>query len=346
MASKMESALGLSVAGPDLLDSVAAPMPIRFACDCGRMLTVPDHRAGTQVRCWQCKQVVAAPGLAPPPLVQISVAATPQTCDANKFPPSPTPTAHSLAAATPPAVAQSPLNVPPAIPLRLPPPIPAPAPASPQSLEQHEPPRIVPAIPSPPADRPPEREIDSPQAGWRASGIGKGRTASPRPLSGSLLADHRSQVSAARFVAVMLLTAAWIGAAPAVLFLVQQSSSVEFDRAGLWLYLSLAASVLQAAYSAYLWQLPDRASSAAVAGICLAFTAVYTALAAAFALAANGLAAQWLGLAPSLHGKAAPWCILMLCLMSLVAYAAGRTSMRRKSLSAAPRVRPGLASRH
>jgi hypothetical protein len=98
--------------------------------------------------------------------------------------------------------------------------------------------------------------------------------------------------------------------------------------AGLWVFLALAAALIQAAYAAYLWQLPDWGATASVAFMSLAFTAIYAALAAAFLLSRDGLAMRWMGIAPDLAGKSAPWCLIMLCLTALAAYSAGRISLK------------------
>lgn len=41
--------------------SVRCPMPIQFACKCGRSLSVPDNLAGKAVKCPQCKQPLRVP---------------------------------------------------------------------------------------------------------------------------------------------------------------------------------------------------------------------------------------------------------------------------------------------
>lgn len=40
-------------------------MPLKVACSCGRVLVVPDQRAGTVVRCPKCQEPVQIPGAAP-----------------------------------------------------------------------------------------------------------------------------------------------------------------------------------------------------------------------------------------------------------------------------------------
>jgi hypothetical protein len=363
------------------------------------MLTVPDHRAGTDVRCWQCKRVVTAPELVSSASLLYAASAElpslPPT-EANKYPPQaflpgakPPGTTYkpgAIAIPTPPAPptlamsAAPPLVAPPVLATKKRAPVeiqPAPvvSPTAPVSVQINSwPPTSAAksAAPEKPAalsngnpstvailarraseGAPPNIQPAAAQRvllkqetpGGNISNAAMHRPARPSlgyraPLS-SRLAEARRR-DAARWLALGLLACAIVGAAPAVLLLVRaapnQAGSQLGSAVGLWVSLSLVAALIQAAYSAYVWQLFDCGATMAVAFISLAYTAAYASLTAAFLLTEDGAALSWLGIPIEFAGKAAPWSFLMLCLSGSLAYAAGQLSLRRRVGRASPRV--------
>jgi hypothetical protein len=360
------------------------------------MLTVPDHRAGTRVRCWQCKREVTAPELssassllysAPPEIAELSAE------QANKYPPATSirGVAHPMTGAPPvqpaspkqaasreaapreaaikekqstqaapkptvPLSAAPSLVIPKAIPIR--PPIPVAkavtlAQSSPQASQKNiapEKPNI--AAPTRPMETAPKAISTGssfvPSARIASSNASNGKTpegvlARRRPIATPIpqppLSTRWSVAAArrresARWLSLGLIGCASIGVAPAIVLIVRSIASDAWSVVGLWVFFALVAALVKSAYAAYLWQLFDWGASAAVAILSLAFTTIYAALSAAFLLARDGAAVQWLGVPVEFVGRAAPWCFLMLCLCGSLAYFAGQLSLKSKALAA------------
>jgi hypothetical protein len=133
-------------------------------------------------------------------------------------------------------------------------------------------------------------------------------------------------VAAAWKLACGLILVALIGSIPVIRELVRPPRAGEPPGLSAWVFLCLLASLVQVSYSAYLWQLPDT-SSIRVSTIALLTTAAAYAMAlgATFFSGSDGWFVQWLQLTDSqMQGPAEAWCLLMLCLTSVLAYLSGR----------------------
>ena len=96
-----------------------------------------------------------------------------------------------------------------------------------------------------------------------------------------------------------------------------------------WAFLILMLGIVQVAYAVYIAQLPDWSSVWVLALVSLTLASAYAMILAVVLLSAtdNGVIA-WLHLDQAPRAKAARWCFMMLSLTSLLAYFAGRFSVR------------------
>lgn len=96
-----------------------------------------------------------------------------------------------------------------------------------------------------------------------------------------------------------------------------------------WAFLLLLLGCVQIAYAFYAAQLPDWSSVWVVALACLALAALYALILALILMSsAENPIIDWLHLDRAPRGKSARWCFMMLSLTSLLAYFAGRYSVR------------------
>jgi hypothetical protein len=133
-------------------------------------------------------------------------------------------------------------------------------------------------------------------------------------------------VAAAWKLACGMILVALIGTLPVIRELVRPAREGEPPGLSAWVFLCLLTSLVQFSYSAYLWQLPD-VSSLRVSTIALLTTAAAYAMAlgATFFSGSDGWFVQWLQLSDGqVQGSAQGWCLLMLCLTSVLAYLGGR----------------------
>jgi hypothetical protein len=141
---------------------------------------------------------------------------------------------------------------------------------------------------------------------------------------------RRSLVRAARWLATGLLMAAISGMLP-VYFEISRDAGrgvpIDLPR---WAYLLLAVSVLQAAYSLYLAQLPDSSSIRVVTWFSLVVATLSAVLfGLTFLVRDDRLVIHWLELGERIaDGRAAGWSFLMLVANGLISYCGGRLSGR------------------
>ena len=139
---------------------------------------------------------------------------------------------------------------------------------------------------------------------------------------------HPAQRKSASGLAFGLLAVAACNAVPAVYDVVLHFQAIEASQIPVWVYLVFLMSLLQCVFAVYLFQLPDWSSVWMAALTMLAQAAFFAMLAAIFFLTKDGAAHQWLELGAEYAGKAPLWCFLMVCVDGLLAYFAGRTSVR------------------
>jgi hypothetical protein len=96
-----------------------------------------------------------------------------------------------------------------------------------------------------------------------------------------------------------------------------------------WALLILLVGCVQIAYAVYVVQLPDWSSVWVLALACLALAASYALILALILMSSNDNSIlDWLHLDRAPRSKSARWCFMMLSLTSLLAYFAGRFSVR------------------
>ncbi len=131
-------------------------------------------------------------------------------------------------------------------------------------------------------------------------------------------------------LAAAMILASLFSATPAVLDIVDHLRSVDSPGVARWACLLLLAAMVQFAYTIYLVQLPDWSTVWVVSLATLFLAFVYAMLVAVLIMGQpQSHIVQLLGLEDQLHGnRAAGWCAIMLSLTCLLAYAAGRISVR------------------
>jgi hypothetical protein len=108
-----------------------------------------------------------------------------------------------------------------------------------------------------------------------------------------------------------------------------------------WAFVILLLGCLQIAYALYVAQLPDWSSVWVLALACLALAALYALVLALILMSsADNPIIHWLHLDRAPRGKSARWCFMMLSLSSLLAYFAGRFSVRWHRID---RLQPALS---
>jgi hypothetical protein len=137
-------------------------------------------------------------------------------------------------------------------------------------------------------------------------------------------------VSATCWLAVGLAAVALCGAAPAVLDILDHLRTEESPGVAVWAYLALWIAVVQISYAVYLAQLPDWSSVWVGTLVTLAIAILYAMLLGLTYLSRpDSWLVQTLDLTDQLAGgRAALWCLIMLCLTSLISYLGGRMSVR------------------
>ena len=141
---------------------------------------------------------------------------------------------------------------------------------------------------------------------------------------------HAAQQAAVYQFGIALVLVAFFGVVPALAHVVRLPAADAAPGLGRWIHLSLLLGGLQLAYAVYVLQLPDWSTVWTVALVSLLVAAGYAMLASIALLASDEHPVlQWLGLAHrSLGRRLAGWCVVMLSLTGLVAYAGGQLSLR------------------
>ena len=131
-------------------------------------------------------------------------------------------------------------------------------------------------------------------------------------------------------LAAALILASLFSMAPAVLDAVEHFRTAESLGVSRWAFLLLLAGTIQITYAVYMVQLPDWSTVWVVSLVTLGLAMIYAMLLGVFMLAdQESEFVQILGLGDKLPGhRAAGWCLIMLSLSCLLAYATGRVSVR------------------
>ena len=131
--------------------------------------------------------------------------------------------------------------------------------------------------------------------------------------------------------AVGLLVLSAIEVVPALVAIFRNSQLAEPETLHHWVYLLLLAGIVQAAYSIYLWQLPDFSSLWVITLLSLAVATVHAFLLAIRILADENhsiIASLQLNLETLSPGKQAGWCLVILILFGSYCFFAGRTALK------------------
>jgi hypothetical protein len=284
-------------------------MPIRAECSAGHAMMVPDHRAGTRLRCPRCGVELRVPG---------------------------TPVKAAAPAVKPPA------------PVASEPPVPAAVKAAshldPTALvipsTQVEPPQEQPAVNVPPPDTlmgevsetiVPPRPV--------AASVSK----PPAPVA-KAWSPPRDQSAAAFYLSLVLAALAIFGVSPAVWEWYELWRNPDEPEVPPWVFALLITGVLQLAYAVYLAQVPDWSALWATTIATLAAAAAWAALLGTTLLGRDESALVLLfRYADKLEGnRAAMWCFIMLCFTSVLAYFLGLTAVRwQRAYHLLRRVRAG-----
>ncbi|MDX1947092.1 MAG: hypothetical protein SFU86_16960 [Pirellulaceae bacterium] len=273
----------------------------------------------------------------PPPIV--SLAPSPA---APPFPP--LPTAEPVVEAPPPIVPPAPRDNPPAIdPSTIEPPA--------AVLEDGAPPavaaEVIPPVESPPepppALAPAAPPVESPGSEIEEHAASEApppplpaapAPAGPAPVTISLAADT-AKVLVVYQLAAALVVAALFSLAPAVwdvVEYVQFLDAVDAPSVARWALVLFFLGVVQLAYAVYLFQLPDWTSVWVVTMYSLLMAAIYAGtLGLVLISGADGwiVGEHGLQLADKLAGgKAALWCLCMVSVSTILAFFAGRLSVR------------------
>jgi hypothetical protein len=131
-------------------------------------------------------------------------------------------------------------------------------------------------------------------------------------------------------LAAAMILASLFSATPAVSDIAEHLRSVDSPGVARWACLLLLAAIIQFSYTIYMVQLPDWSTVWVVSLTTLFFAFIYAMLVAVLIMGQpQSHIVQLLGLQDQLHGnRAAGWCAIMVSLTSLLAYAAGRISVR------------------
>jgi hypothetical protein len=312
-------------------------MPLRIKCPTGHTLIVPDDRAGRTLRCPRCSQAVVVPGQKPETAVEPRVP--------PPLPIGPPP----LRAAELPPVGSAPVELPPPLPL----------------IEQPTPPPFEPAGAVPPplpaatlAEEPPPAPSEVGLAAWESSAelsaqfqppreldppapsrfppIPPAVAAAPPPVTVDLHADAHN-VLVVYQLAAALVAAALFSVAPAVWDVVDyirvyqtEFASPQTHFVARWALVLFFLGIVQIGYAVYLFQLPDWTSVWVVTMVSLLLAALYAGVLGLVLITRDdGWIVQSLQLADKLAGgKAALWCLAMVCLSTILAFFSGRLSVK------------------
>lgn len=328
-------------------------MPLRIKCPTGHTLIVPEDRAGRTLRCPRCEQAVVVPGKAS--------GSVPAKTSGGRLPPddAPSPPAVNLPSielpptepipgvAIPPVVASSEVAPPPIAPL---------PPAVPDIVP--EPPVIVPppvvAAPSLALQAGSEKNAllvepqteplteqqesaafaavavpDEPEPPPRKSPPEPPPVSAVQPVLPGVVPDRR-RVLVVYQLAAAVVVAALFSIAPAVWDIVEYWRIPDSHFVARWALGLLFLGVVQLAYAVYVVQLPDWGSVWVVTLYSLALAALYAmVLGLTLISPEDGAVVRFLQLGDKIAGsKAALWCLCMVSVATLLAFFAGRLSVR------------------
>ena len=117
---------------------------------------------------------------------------------------------------------------------------------------------------------------------------------------------------------------------PALADVREHLSALDSPGVAPWASLVLMVGFLQIAYAVYLVHIPDWCTVWVVSVVYLILATVYAMFLGVFLLSdTHSQFIRWMGLVDQLSGdRAVGWCMMMLCLSCLLAYALGRYSVR------------------
>jgi hypothetical protein len=154
----------------------------------------------------------------------------------------------------------------------------------------------------------------------------------PPPLPSSARgyqADASKRATVYQLAAALIL-ASLFSLVPAVVDIAEHFRTIDSPGISRWVFLLLLAAVVQIAYAVYLVQMPDWSTVWVVSLMTLALAVVYAMLVGVLMLSGpQSEFVQLLGLEDQRSGnRAAGWCVIMLSLSCLLAYATGQVSVR------------------
>ena len=347
-------------------------MPLRIKCPSGHSLIVSESRAGQAFRCPKCQGEVRMPGEAvkPPPSITARppeeklAAAKPPVLEkkpivkppAAKQPPVPLPPLPSIPVTLvsegiefkeiepPPVVLRVPqvADDEPKNPLPAARQVPPPAKIANPAADPALPPIVFmeaettrPAPPPPVAPQPPLEPVSPPSP--RAAAPAP-RLPTPVPaIELPLLVVHSPQQVAIVFqLAAAMIVAAVFSISPSAWDLFDYASGTSASPLGRWAIVLGMLGAVQVAYAIYLIQLPDWTTVWMVTLFALASAALYAmALGLTIISGEDGWVVGLLQLSDKVAGGTAwKWCLCMMSVMTLLAFFAGRISVRWRQAEA------------
>lgn len=352
-------------------------MPLRIKCPTGHSLIVPDDRAGRLLRCPRCSQAFTVPAApqpkAPAVLTAVAVdqfmnaaAAAPSTNTALVEPPneiSDVPgrdTFHDDAVRE--TDAQRPVKpksrVKPASVLAEAPPVEITPPAKtepsqPAPIEEISPPAAAPeTLPQVESSQPTgsaEPAAESHPFEFLSQPDDDIVEAPPvhRPAATGSPIAHDATLWSVYQLTAAVVAAALFSMVPAIWDVVEYVQIVESQFVARWALVLLFLGIVQLAYAVYLFQLPDWASVWVVTLQSLALAGLYAAVLGLVLISREeGFFVRALQLHDKLAGgKAVLWCLCMVCVWTIMAFFAGRLSVRWRHKEQLARQAVGYASR-
>lgn len=268
-------------------------MPLKFHCVCGQALIVSRKLVGHGVRCPQCdtKVKVPTPRASPVPPPHATSEATASHLAASHLAVNPLAARTSVAEG---AVGGSDLG-------------------------------MRTSVVNRPAPPPVHSEVRSPD--------GSAEEVSQAGAEGDVIhgyEPHPREVSAARGVAWGLAVVAGCGLVAPIWDIVSHFRVEGSPGIAIWAFVAIWIALVQAAYAAYVAQLPDWSTLWVTTCVTLALSVGYAMLLGLTSLARpDSWVAERLELTDHLAGgRAAGWCFIMLCLTSATSYFSGRLSTR------------------
>lgn len=339
-------------------------MPLRIKCPTGHSLIVPDDRAGRLLRCPRCSQAFTVPAATQSkPAVALTAAAVDQVMNAAAAGSS-----SSTALAEPPpndisdapgkdsfhehdgdleTDAQRPIKPKsrvkpaPAVPAETPPAeITSPAvtePTEPAPIEEISPPAAAPAalpeVESSQPTAPTEPTVESHPFEFLSQPEDEIVEAPPvhRPAAATALpVSHDANLWSVYQLTAAVVAAAVFSMVPAIWDVVEYVQIVESQFVARWALVLLFLGIVQLAYAVYLFQLPDWASVWVVTLQSLLLAGLYAAVLGLVLISREeGFFVHALQLHDKLAGgKAVLWCLCMVCVWTIMAFFAGRLSVR------------------